>query len=560
MVETTSIYALPQVDSTLAPSGQYAKLSAGGLDFITNYYGAYSPFTLSQSDFVEWQVVTSGFEGTGSPGFRNRQNLIGPAKLRYRMIGAQTTHVRAFPSAYIGTLQGRDETSGVISGQTFAIPGRVRLDGTSLQSQMWDLEQAKAQTGYPCRVDQMPNTTIRWDITRVQAGVENLFIDLYLNDVSDGNNYDMGAFGTTTQARKNLRVPHRDYLDTVNGIEGGFTRSWNMNIWPVLPTIVNSGSNRPDGGWGGGLIVDDINQPLQNIGGRDHHIIFKRENNGSEFEFDYVGLVFANDELAGELNPLAYRDWLINVWPSILQSSAKAQQIWNLARVKPWGAPRMPAGNMMIEGINMGFETWYSAANGNQIAEIDVERLEFEVDGIGTFGYYTPDTGGATGGGGTTGGGTDLGFSRNISRDVVVQESLEIDYIDLHSSGSPISEIIAHPSPEIIQVVRTDPYLEVKALAEGSVLIGFELENGATGSLTVVGVAPQVTEQTAYIGTRYVPAGEDITCDMSRMPVLFGASREVTAVSGDATAAISGDELTISAPSGASQGGQVQIK
>ena len=573
MAETTSIYALPQVDATLAPSGQYAKMAAGGLDFITNYYGAYTPSQLTQNDFVQWLVETSGNEGTGTPGFRFRQTLDGPATLRYRMIGEQTNFVRHFASMYIGTLRGRDETSGVIGSQTSAIPGRARMDGTSLQSQMWDLETARALTGYPCRADQMPGTKVRWDLTRVTAGIENLFFDFYFNDVSDGANYDMAPFGNLTQSRKNLRVPHRDYLNTVNGIDGDFTRSWNLNVWPALPVSVNSGSTRPDGGWAGGLVVDDIANAIQRIDGRDHHVIFKRENNGSQYEFDYIGLVFANEEMAGELDPLAYRDWLINVWPSILQSSAKAQQIWNLSRVKPWGAPRMPSGDMIIEGVNFGNEGWYSAASGDRIAEIRYDRFEIEVDGIGTFGWdhSVPDTGAGTGGSGTGGGSTTGGTNQQFELTLDLGDtSSEIPYTTLHSSGAQLATW-QESNPDSSTIIRLDPAIVVRADAVGTNRFNFTLTNGETGFFDITVVDPATNTNTGSGGTtgsttsqvrkpqstRQLQPGSSVTININLLPQFDQLQfRSLLSKTGPAIVSMSDDGklLTITIPETAERG------
>lgn len=500
MVETTVIRA-ETTATTLAPSAQYARMRGGEITLLTNFYGSIFG-GLGPSDYVQWDARVEGNEGTGNNGWRNREKIL-EATLRYILRNNDNYHVKAYPVAFIGTLsEGRSESTGFIRGmleQVATIPANIkRMSGTNLESPVYDMEVTKALTGFPCRADQVPATKVRFKITRNTSGIENGFIDLYYGDVNDTNVYnvptDAGNFST-------IRVPHVDLAGTVNGLNVHRTRAWNVNLWPFKPVETNSGSTRVDGGWAGGQVLTDIGQTI--IDGRDHHVVFKRESQGTIDEFDYIGLIFKDEEFEGEIDISAYNDWVLNQAWGVIQSSPIAMSIFNASRVKPWGAPRQPAGDMIFANVSFGFEAWKSQDN-DQEASLTIQQLEFDVAGKGVFGW------GPNAKVDTTDKGNDLKFSDVIK----TGESIIIPADQINDSGSAVVSYEDTDS-KVTSVIALDPF-ELRVDAEGVNTITATLANGGTGTITITGA--RASNVKPDYGVRTLAPGQTKRIDVSKLP------------------------------------------
>ena len=632
--------------------------------------------------YVTWDVGVDNNASTSAdcqPGLISDQSVF----LRYKMQSTILNRVKGFPAIVCGTLAGtgRAESSGLgCNGFPVAElspvssharrsnfpPGWSEYLTSNRNTPVYEMKSVQDLCGFPQFVGQLEDVTIEYDIVASGTGNHNQFLDMYLCDVSDRRRIPGGypglGYGTVLDGElidTTATTSVQPFHNTINGLNYNLTKDWNINVWLDIPTIPNDGGEgESDGNWAGGRLVGEYS-----IGGVLHDFYYKIETGGSN-NFDYIGLVMKEPQLAGTIRVLDYINFARNQLPQIIATNTVANQMYHGTsanpRTKP--PPRFPDDLHVLSGTDFGNEIFYSYDDGEAVVEY--RKVLWTVPSIGTFGWdsSTPpispkigptsnfavtigdddlivspvDVGGSaslfvditssdhepfatvralqpnivisgevsgsttidwvkqdgstgtfalvvsssavgsggsgagtgTTGTGTTGGGqvnNGNGASRNFSEDVEVNDTLDIAYTDIHTSGSPIRSIDGESGSDRVRITRTEPDIGVRGLALGESIIEYELQNGQRGTFTITTVANVDNQgddspEFPFIGTRYVPPGSTISLDMSVMPSLFNRStRSVGNNTGGGTATVVGDDLQISMPAGGGSAGEVDI-
>ncbi len=327
--------------SDTAPHGSFASQETNGLLFLTNAYG-YS-YQIPEDSYIEWHID-------------------GPAtSMKFKCINSDQYRVKAFPCAVLGTMGGRYETSGnpkPLKG----FENEFRMKGEGLQSPLFDLAPAQQQTGFPCKLKDLPDTHVSVRTRYSGNPTVNTFLDMYLHDVDNAQT-----------------ASHPSLLGDINAINSNRTKAYNINVWFQMPDQTNGNTNRPDGAWAGGKVMG-----ITKIGKRDFHVILKIETGGGNY-FRYVALI----PVEGTITSLSIKDvmaWAKTSMREILSNNADAKQMMAKADPRGFAPPRWPDNDMVLSGLHIGNEIWWSDPGGQE-GVVDWPTLRVDVEGRGTFGW-----------------------------------------------------------------------------------------------------------------------------------------------------------------------------
>jgi|GEM_PF-4078357 len=328
-------------NSTTAPAGSYARTNSDGLLFLTNGFGF--QYQIPADSYIEWHLDKSN------------------TQMRFTCINSDQYRVKAFPCAVLGTMGGRYETLGN-PGVVRGLENEFRMKGEGLQSPLFDLEPTQKLSGFPCFLSELPQTDINVSTRYSGNPTVNTFLDMYLHDVD------------TPQT-----VSHPSLLGTTNGMNSNRTKAYNINVWFKKPDQSNGSTNRPDKGWAGGKVVGSAN-----ISGHAFNVILKIETGGGNY-FRYIALLPVDDSI-DTLNINQVMDWAQTEMRPILDASVDAKQM--MAKPDPRGfkAPRWPDKRMVLSGLHLGNEIWWSDPSGQE-GIVHWDNLRIDVEGYGTFGW-----------------------------------------------------------------------------------------------------------------------------------------------------------------------------
>ena len=340
----TYLRAEPRPSDT-APSGAFASREVDGLLFLTNAYG-YS-YEIPLDSYIEWHIDSVN------------------TYLKFRCINSDQYRVKAFPCAVLGTMGGRYETSG--NPQPLkGMENEFRMKGEGMQSPLFDLYPAQQQTGFPGKLKDLPATNVTVKTSYSGSPTVNTFLDMYLHDID------------TAQT-----ASHPSLLGDINAMNSNRTKTYNINVWFQMPDKTNGNTDRPDGAWAGGKVMGKTT-----IGNREFHVILKIETGGGNY-FRYVALI----PVKGPITALSINevmDWAQRDMRPILEGNGQAQQM--MAKADPRGlpAPRWPDQNMVLSGLHIGNEIWWSDPNGQE-GIVNWPKLRVDVAGKGSFGWGEPE-------------------------------------------------------------------------------------------------------------------------------------------------------------------------
>lgn len=327
--------------SDTAPAGAFAKREVDGLLFLTNAYG-YS-YQIPLDSYIEWHI-----DGPNT-------------YLKFRCINSDQYRVKAFPCAVLGTMGGRWETNGKLE----ALPGmddEFRMKGEGMQTPIFDMKPAQKTTGYPCKLADLPQTYLSVDTSYSGNPTVNTFLDMYLHDIDNPKT-----------------ASHASLNGDINAINSNRTKAYNINVWFRMPDHKNGNTDRPDGAWAGGKVIG-----ITDIAGQQFHMILKIETGGGNY-FRYIGLIPVNGPITG-LSINHVMDWAQTGMRPLLESSAEAREMMSKPDPRGYPAPRWPDKNMVLSGLHIGNEIWWSDPNGQEgIVKWPVLRVD--VENHGTFGW-----------------------------------------------------------------------------------------------------------------------------------------------------------------------------
>ncbi len=332
--------------SDTAPSGAFAKQEAHGLLFLTNAYG-YS-YQIPLDSYIEWHI-----DGPGT-------------YMKFRCVNSDQYRVKAFPCAVLGTMGGRWETNGKLE----PLPGldnEFRMKGEGMQTPIFDLKPAQRTTGFPCKLADLPQTNLSVVTSYSGNPTVNTFLDMYLHDIDNPQT-----------------ASHASLLGDLNAINSNRTKAYNINVWFRMPDQNNGNTDRPDGAWAGGKVIG-----VTDIAGQSFHVILKIETGGGNY-FRYIALIPVNGPITS-LSINNVMDWAQNGMRPLLESSSEAQQMMSKADPRGYPAPRWPDKNMVLSGLHIGNEIWWSDPNGQE-GIVKWPTLKVNVENHGTFGWGDEDS------------------------------------------------------------------------------------------------------------------------------------------------------------------------
>ena len=327
--------------SDTAPSGAFAKREVDGLLFLTNAYG-YS-YEIPLDSYIEWHLDKTS------------------TMMKFRCVNSDQYRVKAFPCAVLGTMGGRWETTGNIKPLP-GLDGEFRMKGDGMQTPIFDMKPAQLQTGFPCKLRDLPQTDLSVETRYSGNPTVNTFLDMYLHDIDNPQT-----------------APHDSLLGDINAINSNRTKAYNINVWFQMPDQTNGNSGRPDGAWAGGKVIG-----VTEIAGQSFHVILKIETGGGNY-FRYIALI----PVTGPITSLSINnvmDWAQNGLKPLLESSAEAKQMMAKADPRGYAAPRWPDKNMVLSGLHIGNEIWWSDPNGQE-GIVHWPTLRVDVENHGSFGW-----------------------------------------------------------------------------------------------------------------------------------------------------------------------------
>lgn len=459
----------------------FPKAYADRIVFVPNGFGMDTNIGNPIGSYSRWEFQVDNTSGTSSecqPGLVYDQAPV--VRWKIQNFGEFQARVKAFSAAVIGTMFGRYESSGVGCGSVGLVGNNRRRANVSPlhpdylnNSPVYDMEDVKKLTGFPCHVGDLEDVRIEYDLRTSGGGNQNKFLDMYLHDVSDGNRIVGGfpgpGYGTddpfTSQA---IASDQQQLLNTINGINYNLTKDWNINVWlgvPEIPNDVPIGRDS-DNNWAGGTLIGRYN-----IGGIDHDFYYKLETAGAN-NFDYIGLVMINPQDAGSIRVLDYINFAKNTLPGIISSNPDANALYGNATTRGKPPPRMPDDNHVLGGLHFGSELFYSNVDGSE-AVVEFRKLLFTVPSIGTFGW-------------SKSGVPETNANPDYSVSVALNESVSITPIQV-GNNSPFFDT---PSVDEARasVTSLSP-LTIRGNSVGSTVIEYVQEDGTTGKilLTITG-------------------------------------------------------------------------
>lgn len=330
--------------SDRAPHGAFASREVHGLLFLTNAYGY--AYQIPEDSYVEWHIDAER------------------TYMKFKCVNDDQYRVKAFPCAVLGTMGGRYETSGKpmpLKG----FEGEFRMKGEGMQSPLFDLLPAQKLTGFPCKLSELPQTTLSVITAYTGNPTVNTFLDLYLHDVDNAQT-----------------ASHPSLVGQINAMNSNRTKAYNINIWFQMPDQTNGNTSRPDGAWAGGKVMG-----IARVGSRDFHVILKIETGGGNY-FRYVALI----PVEGTITSLSINDvmtWAKTSMRPLLEGNPEAQVMMAKADPRGFPPPRWPDDNMVLSGLHIGNEIWWSDPGGME-GIVHWPTLKVNVDGVGTFGWDNP--------------------------------------------------------------------------------------------------------------------------------------------------------------------------
>ncbi len=327
--------------SDTAPSGAYAKREVDSLLFLTNAFG-YS-YQIPEDSYVEWHIDDVN------------------TTMKFHCINSDQYRVKAFPCAVLGTMGGRWETAGKLD-PVAGMEKEFRMKGEGMQSPLFDLRPSQKNTGFPCRLSELPETTVQARTRYAGNPTVNTFLDMYLHDIDNPQT-----------------ASHSSLIGDLNAINSNRTKAYNINVWFQLPDQTNGNSGRPDGAWAGGKVIGTTD-----IAGQPFHVILKIETGGGNY-FRYVALIPVNGPIT-HLSINAVMDWAKNDMRGLLEPHPQAQELMAKADQRGYPAPRWPDDNMVLSGLHLGNEIWWSDPNGQE-GVVHWETLQIDVADHGSFGW-----------------------------------------------------------------------------------------------------------------------------------------------------------------------------
>ena len=328
-------------NSASAPAGSFARADSDGLLFLTNGFGF--QYQIPPDSYIEWHL--------------NQSNT----QMKFKCVNSDQYRVKAFPCAVIGTMGGRYETLGN-PGTVRGLENEFRMKGEGLQSPLFDLVPTQKLCGFPCFLSELPQTDMSVSTRYEGNPTVNTFLDMYLHDVD------------TRQT-----ASHASLLGTTNAMNSNRTKAYNINVWFRKPDHDNGGPGKPDRGWTGGKVVGQAN-----ISGHAFNVFLKIETGGGNY-FRYIALVPVANTI-DSLNINQVMDWAQTDMRPILEASLEAKKM--MAKPDPRGftAPRWPDKRMVLSGLHIGNEIWWSDPSGNE-GTVHWDTLRIDVEGYGTFGW-----------------------------------------------------------------------------------------------------------------------------------------------------------------------------
>ncbi len=328
-------------NSATAPAGSFARTETDGLLFLTNGFGF--QYQIPADSYIEWHLDKSN------------------TQMKFKCVNSDQYRVKAFPCAVLGTMGGRYETIGN-PASVKGLENEFRMKGEGMQSPIFDLRPVQKQCGFPCAIKDLPQTDITIATDYSGNPTVNTFLDMYLHDVDNPQT-----------------ASHPSLLGTTNAMNSNRTKAYNINVWFRKPDQSNGGSTRPDKGWAGGKVVGRAT-----ISGHDFHVILKIETGGANY-FRYIALL-PEANVIDTLNVNQVMDWAQTDLRPILEANQEAKQMMAKPDPRGYKAPRWPDKNMVLSGLHIGNEIWWSDPSGQE-GIVNWETLRIDVDGHGTFGW-----------------------------------------------------------------------------------------------------------------------------------------------------------------------------
>lgn len=332
--------------SDTAPAGAFAKSEVDGLLFLTNAFG-YS-YQIPLDSYIEWHI--DGIK----------------TYLKFRCINDDQYRVKAFPCAVLGTMGGRWETSGALVPLA-GMDNEFRMKGDGMQTPIFDMKPAQRKTGFPCKLADLPQTSLNVATNVSGNPTVNTFLDMYLHDIDNPQT-----------------ASHTSLTGDINAINSNRTKAYNINVWFRMPDQSNGNSNRPDGAWAGGKVIGKTD-----IAGQTFHVILKIETGGGNY-FRYIALIPADGPITS-LSINHVMDWTLNGLRPLLENSAQAQQLMAKPDPRGYPAPRWPDKQMVLSGLHIGNEIWWSDPNGQE-GIVNWPTLKIDVQNHGSFGWEDENT------------------------------------------------------------------------------------------------------------------------------------------------------------------------
>ncbi|OED38604.1 hypothetical protein AB833_18905 [Chromatiales bacterium (ex Bugula neritina AB1)] len=327
--------------SDTAPSGAFAKQEVDGLLFLTNAYG-YS-YQIPEDSYIEWHL--------------DNTNTV----MKFRCVNSDQYRVKAFPCAVLGTMGGRWETAGKLEPLA-GMENEYRMKGEGMQSPLFDLRPARKKTGFPCLLSELPETTVQAKTRYHGNPTVNTFLDMYLHDIDNPET-----------------ASHSSLTGDLNALNSNRTKAYNINVWFQMPDHPNGNSGRPDDAWAGGKVIG-----VTDIAGQPFHVILKIETGGGNY-FRYIALIPVNGPIT-HLSVNAVMDWAKQQLRPMLENHPQAQEMMAKPDPRGYPAPRWPDDNMVLSGLHLGNEIWWSDPNGQE-GQVHWDTLQFDVAGHGSFGW-----------------------------------------------------------------------------------------------------------------------------------------------------------------------------
>ena len=249
-------------------------------------------FKNSMGNYLQWQVFSDS----------------AVLYARQVMDELDNSFVRAYPRFVKGTAFGRYES--YMMHQLRKLSG-VRGQG-GMQSPVFDMDQLREMTGWPCPIRDMGDTWIYCDFDIDDSLVASVFVDSYA---------------------------HAWQGDINSSISPNKSKSLNINVHLGRPKRDNT--DAPGGGWSGGKVIAEVV-----LFGIRWWVVYKRETNGQGNNFDYLSFL-----------PMSGKATMINL--KTLYEWAFNNDIKKLAAAVGLEARAIYSDRDPVGGPHIGSEIWH---------------------------------------------------------------------------------------------------------------------------------------------------------------------------------------------------------